>query len=56
MAGRDRGELQELLVRRDPRELSEPMDQQASQDLQDLMVLPETEDRQVCQDLMDRQE
>ena len=32
------------------------MDQQASRDLQDLMVLPETEDRQVCQDLMDHQE
>ena len=32
------------------------MDQQASQDLQDLMVRPETEDRQVCRDLMDHQE
>ena len=32
------------------------MDQQASQDLRDLMVLPETEDRQVCRDLMDHQE
>ena len=32
------------------------MDQQASRDLQDLMVRPETEDRQVCRDLTDHQE